>query len=66
MQKHLLLYFLKKKSYFSKSIRSGAVKIVNLLSLTKPIIVMLPARATSIPDDAGDAFDIIIGTTIPE
>ena len=50
-----------KFNYLSKFILSGAVKIVNLLSRTKPTIVMLPIRATSMPDDAGAAFDMIIG-----
>ena len=49
-------------SYFSKLTLSGAVYTVNLLSRTKPTIVMFPARATSIPDDAGAAFEMIIGT----
>ena len=48
-------------NYSSKFTLSGAVKTVKRLSLTKPIIVMLPARATSIPEDAGAAFEMIMG-----
>ena len=42
-------------------LKSKNIKTVNLLSLTKPIIVILPVRATSMPEEAGAAFEIIIG-----